>query len=291
MSFVNIDVEKQIQSLLQIELPDNSFLQFSLIADDYMQGYFERYDAMRMNKTGVSIIEELAENRKQFLQTLQYQGANEKAPCTLRNYILVVSLKLAYKGALNIELLTNYQHYAAQIEAALIGIFGFVDKLDDKQYLFLLRNLLLPKDYTGLAQLAPEFLYYDKDKTLAQQIFSSSSSIEKQGNCLIINDEDYIQVFSPLEIPGEFSCGQAIIYLGELFTGNTPLTKKFLITCNLFYQNQISAKSKLETKRNLTIKQSLSPLARFIPRLRQTTTSFDYLWEDLERGDNLVQMS
>lgn len=291
LSYVNEDLERQLKSLLHIELPDNSYLSLTLVADDNLTSYYREYMAVRTQRTQVRAINQSTEARLEFLRQMQQGSKDIQAPCSLRNYILLVSLKLACKGSPTQPLLTEYQQYAAQIGAALEATFGrATHKLDACGYLFVMRNLLLHKDYLGLAQQDPIFNFYDSEQTLATQIFTPSSSLHVHQGALEL-DGSLAVVFTPLEIPQSFACGQAVNYLGDLLSGMTPLTSKFLITCNLFFPNSAKSRAWFENKRNLTIRQSMGRLARFLTRLGQTTASFDLTAEDLNTGDRLVKLS
>lgn len=292
LSFVNEEVERQLKAILQLELPDNSHLSFTLIADDNLTHSFANYQALRQQPVQLEALQKSTAARLQFLRSKQQFSSDINAPCNLRNYILVIALKLGYKGAINQPILLEYQQYASQVQAALEATFGAVvtKRLDARGYLFLMRNLLLSKDYQGIAQLDPIFNYYDPEKTIAQQIFSPSSRLNVYHNCLELNQE-LVQVFSPLEIPQTFACGQAVNYIGDLLTGITPLTQKFFLTTNLYFANAAGAKAAFERKRTWTIRQSFGPLARFLPRLAQTSENFDIIEDDLNSGDRLVKLS
>lgn len=291
LSYVNEDLERQLKSLLHIELPDNSYLSLTLVADDNLTGYYREYMALRTQRTEVRAINQSTEARLEFLRSMQQGSKDLQAPCSLRNYILLVSLKLACKGSPTQPLLTEYQQYAAQIGAALEATFGrATHKLDARGYLFVMRNLLLHKDYLGLAQQDPIFNFYDAEQTLATQIFTPSSSLHVHHGALEL-DGALAVVFTPLEIPQSFACGQAVHYLGDLLTGMTPLTSKFVLTCNVCFPNPAKSRAWFENKRNLTIRQSMGRLARFLTRLGQTTASFDLTAEDLNTGDKLVKLS
>ncbi|MFC6276959.1 TraC family protein [Psittacicella hinzii] len=287
---VNADLESQIKGMLQLDLPDQSYLTFTLVADDNLLPYYEEYSRIRAQQQQVVDLAASTQARLEFFQNLQELSYDAQAPCNLRNYILIVGLKLHYKGSLTPEVLEDYMQYAAQTTSALHSIFGQVHKLNDREYLFFMRNLLLGKTYQESAQLDAKFHYYDPYKTLAQQLLSPSSEIIVHKNCLEI-DGQLLQVFTPIEIPAEFACGQAISYLGDMFTGITPLTQKFFLTCSLFFVNQLAAKSVVETKKNYTIRQMTGPLARFVPRLKQTAEAFEVLISDLNAGDKLVKFS
>lgn len=286
LSGVNADLEAQIRGMLQLDLPDNSYLSFTLVADDNLLPYISEYQRLRLRGQ----LEASTQMRLEFLQNMQEVSHDNQAPCNLRNYILLISLKIPVKGNITPEILADFQQYSAQSQQALLSIFGGVHRLNDREYLFFMRNLLLHKTYQEQAQNDSRFLYYDPFTTLAQQVFSPSSSLKCHKNCLEL-DGQLVQVFTPLEIPSEFACGQAVSYLGDLYTGITPLTQKFFLTCNLFFAKQLTAKSLVETKRNYTIRQMTGPLARFVPRLKQTAEAFDVLLADLNGGDKLVKLS
>lgn len=287
---VNPEIEMQIKGMLQLDLPDQSYLSFSLVADDNLLPYLQEYQRLRRISNQVPDLESSTQARMEFLQNMQEKSKDAQAPCNLRNYILVVSLKIPTKGTITPEMLADYQQYAAQTGQALTSLLGAVHRLDDREYLFFLRNLFLRKTYQEQAQLEAQFLAYDPELTLAQQVLSPSVEVVRHKNCLEI-DGQLLQVFTPLEIPQEFACGQAISYLGDICTGITPLTQKFMLTVSLFYNNQLAAKSYVETKRNYTLRQTTGPLARFVPRLKQTAESFDVLINDINGGDKLVKMS
>ncbi|RIY35866.1 TraC family protein [Psittacicella gerlachiana] len=281
---VNSDLESQIHGMLQLDLPENSFLSFTLVADDNLETYINEFARLRPQA------QEQTARRLEFLRNLQEKSSDSQAPCNLRNYILLVGLKLAHKGTITPELLADYGQYAAQTQQALASIFGGVHKLNDREYLFCLRNLLYSKVYQELAQRDPCFSFYDPQQTLANQVLSTSKSINLYKNCLEL-DEQLVQVFTPLEIPEEFACGQAMSYLGDLYTGITPLTQKFFLTCTLFFAKQLSSRTLLETKRNYTLRQLSGPLARFVPRLAQTAQAFEVLLNDLNNGDKIVKLT
>ncbi|RIY33683.1 hypothetical protein CKF54_02450 [Psittacicella hinzii] len=281
---VNSDLESQIHGMLQLELPEQSYLSFTLIADDYLLPYYNTYQRLRL---GEKQFAQSTEMRLQFLQNLQEDGSSN---CNLRNYILLVSLKLHHKGSITPEVLAEYQQYCAQTQQALQSIFGQVHRLNDRDYLFCLRNLLLSKTYQELAQSDSKFTAYDPLQTLANQVIPPSATITRHKNCLEL-DGQLVQVFTTLEIPSEFACGQAVSYLGDLYTGITPLTHKFALTCSLYFVKQMASKAVVETKRNYTLRQMTGPLARFVPRLKQTAEAFEVLVNDLNSGDKLVKLS
>lgn len=286
LSFINNDVEEQFRSLLRIDFPENTILSVHLIADDYLEFFYKDFEAKRSN-TDSFVAQASDQVRLKFLKAMQKGSDLESAPCVLRNYIVVFSLKLPGRGEVNTSVLSHGKTFSEKVGQMIKEIFGSCIKLEQQDWLFLMRNILYSKQYTLDGFDKPRLSEYDPHQTLATQVTSPSYQLVKKRNC-IESDRDHIVSFVPLRYPEHLGMDDAVRFIGDLIRGETPLIYRYFITINMLYPDQQKVRSYMDKKHAYTF-SSASKLGAFIPNIRHQSESQRTLLDYLDKGDKVVR--
>ncbi len=272
--FLSEQDTKSLQGIFRLSLPDNSLLQFILIADPYVKPILTLYEEMK--KGAPEHIQEAFKSLSNF-----YLKQSEKGQIPTRIFRLFVTLKI-YKEDLN---RVNLKDVKSSIEETLASV-GFVPRLVPPSILFnLLRRLF--NDYSSLPEDESVWGNWCNYTELRKQIIMANTEIEKQGSELRVGSK-YYRCITPKSLPVEIDFLWANKLTGsyEGIAGDiSQIHVPFMYTLNIVFKD---LKAKLHAKASLTLNQTA--FGSMIAGLKRRQEEFFWATDLLEKGDRFFEI-
>lgn len=270
---------KQLSLLFDEFLPENSFLQFMMIAgsniDQVTDTWFRSYD-----KTD-DLLKKISYKRLEYLKGLSQNG---EGAYRLKNYSIVVSFSLNSKYTkVAINEINNFRN---QLEALLRSCSFNLKRMDIHDFLNTVGDILSP---TSKALQYNEYQELSLQLDVANPIFIDSFKITHGSQ--ITNKRYLSKAYSFEQTPKKFSLDLMINLLGDSLRDNLQIPGRLILSYCI--ANDISSKKQeiLKDKGNEIIKQSDSYFVRFDNLIKKEIGEWSEALELVNSGKKLLSTS
>ena len=132
---------------------------------------------------------------------------------------------------------------------------------------------------------------WETDKPICNQIFDPTTNvITTDKGCVQLGDWCYAKVLSAKKIPEGMFFTEAIRYVGDL-KGRTGIRNNYAVVVNIVFPEADTTKTKIETKRTMTVNQAYGPLVKFVPVLADKARSFNIISDSFQKGARPLRLS
>lgn len=134
----------------------------------------------------------------------------------------------------------------------------------------------------------------EPEKMLNEQFLQFDTKVMKQRNGVVLGSREnptFVKMLTARRFPRKARTGQAFRWFGDPFDGLGCVTQNFLITVNIHYPDNMSVKSKVETKKNHYIKQSFGALTQFAPKIKDMRADLDELSRSLATDGKAIDLT
>jgi len=255
-----------LSGLLRMEVPEDTFMQFILYADPYVDDIVAHHVALKTRRS--PLVDDVSLNAMNF-----YREGTKGLRCMngipARNFRLFFTIKFPAKDAKNI----NLNEVRGMTTEILQGAGLSPEIVEPGVLLAWMRRMLNDKPGNNL--------YHYDDRNVIRKQALLATNVEKHISHLKI-DSKFFRCITPAGYPKHGDQIQTNKLFGGIMglsTDSDQIRTPFMYTLNIIKQNQ---KNKLHTKCNVVLnQQGVGSLAPSLSRKKD-----EYLWavDELERG-------
>ncbi len=277
---------KQISGLFQYLLPENSNIQFLLMADPYIGGALEEWQKVRDHAS--SILSKVAFYRTQAFKEL---ASCEGKALSARFFRLILSVTLPYEkqaskplaqavGEMK-ELKERLQETLKMVGLHCLNLApaSLISLIDD----FFFANL----KEQGFKPFVPDYNPYDP---IRFQTPTRNTSLQVTKKGLIINEnQQYFRSYQVAKYPLQWDQ----FHMGELIGSSMQLLQQlpfpFFIHYGIHIPAQTEIQFKFTTKASHLERQLISPIAKYLPTMGKEWQEYQFVKRQLAEGHRFVK--
>lgn len=282
--------EEKIEQFLNQNYPDDTTLQFFLFRSPDIEAQLIDMDRLR---AGFShpLLTPVVQDRIRFLRThtsIPMVSRNRQgAVFDLGRIIdlkLIISVKIPFEGENPSEEAMQMVSSWSQKMLSLLKSIGLQPhRMGPDEYLRLMQSIAnwsaSASWHDGLRRC------WEDDKTLDNQILDPTTDVcTVRPDVVQLGDSCFVKVLSAKRLPDIFYFGEAIQYVGDLSGQNQGIHQNYAVVMNVIFPNSDKMKGSLEKKRQWVTQQAYGPLLKFVPVLADKKSSFDTIYESLNKG-------
>ncbi len=277
------EMQKEVSSLFQYILPEESSLQTILWADPHIGGICDFWKEGQRGQNPV--IRKLAERRAEFLKGMAFDSP--QSPYILRNFRCF----LAYS-----------QPDCGNNPVAVEGVTQILSQL--KTALEMLRlpvTVWHPEDLIntleGMFCIDPAITHarnrrWNPMDSLQSQISSADSNLIVGSNGLSLNHGTVqARTYKVRNYPELWTLHAMGMLIGDAERDMAQIPCPFLIHYGVHVPKQDSPQKKVSSKAFYVEAQSQSPVAKYMPSVQQEAAELKFVRENLAKGERIVQTS
>lgn len=273
LNYAGDKISELLESLINIEFPKNSVLQFMIHADDHISPLLDDFKDIAIVES--PIVEKSTKHMYNFLKS-STKGCDKLRNTPLRNFRLFVSIKMPIDKVTETFLKDIYSSFNEILSAAGLNV---VDLTPNRLVDWLRR-------FFNKHQPLNNFIYND-DIPINKQVIFAETDIEKKFSHLKIGN-NHFKAITPKSFPKEVSILESGKSTGGIWgkaSDIDQISSPFLIAVNVIFED---LKTKLHTKCNLVLQQQAA--GSFAPSLKRKQE--EYLWavDELESGKKFVKV-
>lgn len=266
----NAEYPRQLAGFFQHSLPPGSNLQCLLIASSRIGSWLNRWEQARHNQ--LEILEELAKERKAYLGNLP----------GLRSFRLILSYSEPN------ALFTSFDAILAlreQIITTLKG-WGLPIKIWNAENLLRgLDELLNPSNALETFNIP-----WNIFEPLAHQFMSPSTRWKIEPSQMVLGENERImRLYTPRLFPPVWHLGAMGTLIGDPFDEFLRLKGSFFLSYSVHIAHEKTLKTRMLAKCGNVEKQAASPIAKYIPSVKQAADEWTFVRGKFEEGQRLVR--
>jgi len=287
-------IQERMNGLITTEVPADTMLQFILFRSpdisDQMMSMISQREGYRDK-----LFQEIIKSKKGFFE--HYTSEPIRTTCLkggeyelsqVQDLKSIVIIKMPIKNELPSESESEkITLLATTFKSSLESIGLHPVKMTADSYIRLMSSML---NWDENAAWKNSSMKWEKDKPICEQVFDFNTAIDVSSEGIQLGKK-HVKVLSAKKLPESFYFGDAISYVGDLSAAGAAIKSNFMVVTNILLPNPESLKSKIETKRQFTIKQAHGPLLKFVPILADKKNDFDLMYESLKEGAKPVKLS
>lgn len=285
------EIAEKLNTMLRIEFPPHSFLSVLLYASPDISSHTQQIVALReRHKEEVNpLLIETKTKEAAFYEGAVDEPIERNTYTRLRDFQCVVSLKIPCRSTGvpsddDLKLVAELKSRVLKsFESA--GMPGIAMTADD--YLHFMSTLLNSGE---MASWRTSQIEHDESRFISEQIFDLGTDIEVTKSSVRIGKK-WVRSVSPRRLPSAFSLGLVPAFIGDMRTGSRGIKGQFAACLNVYFPDFHKAKAELEQKRQYVNYQAFGNMLKFVPRIAKQKEAFDTLFESIEAGDRIVQIS
>lgn len=296
LSFINDNLEGNIQTLLESDFTDNSVLQISLLASPYIHdkllsnyndaNYYHDYHRYYNDNKLNPLLHNMSLKKLSFLKEHAISSL-PNLPTVTRDFKVVISVVTPIKNEFySCDELEKIKKHRSEIYEAL-KVMGLQPvMLTDKLFL----KVLKPFFNKGIkSSWFDNCFRVDKEDFLAKQLLDFDRGVKIHEDHLEVGGY-FVNTYSVKELPESIAFGNALKYAGDMYSGNRGIHVPFIITASILYPNRSKTISSLNAKRAIITHQSYGSMLKFLTKLSLRKQSFDILYNEIDKGDRPVKV-
>lgn len=283
------EMQKEVSSLFQYILPEESSLQILLWADPHIGDRCEAWQKARHDQ--VPILQKVAERRAAFLKDLAWgQPESPLTPYTLRNFRCILSYSQPdpkHKGTgenrVVMEGITQILH---QIKTALEMLRLPVIVWRPEDLINTVEGMLCPDPSTTV----PRNRQWNPLDSLQSQIVSAESNLVIGSQGLSLNHGAVkVRTYKVREYPELWTLHAMGMLIGDNERDMAQIPCPFLLHYGVHVPKQDGPQKKVCSKAFYVEAQSQSPLAKYMSSVQQEAAELKFVRENLAKGERIVQ--
>jgi conjugal transfer ATP-binding protein TraC len=285
LSGINDSLERRFQALINMELPQGSFLQFNLIVlDDVSSHVYKFKDARKGSKN--PLIQAATKATADFIS----KGAKNHDPDhPVRNSKLLISLKLPIASRYPTEEESMFAVSLKNDMAELLHTIGFheIRPLNDTELVFVLSQIM---NRDSMASWHSGRRPTDESELLRDQILDWDQKIMVADKHLRVGDT-IVSSLSPKRFPISSYFGKAFRLSIDTLSGDRGIPCTHMISATVKIEDITKMRPKVEHTRTWYKNYADGQVGRFVPEYRKREADWAIVKEALADGDTVHRFS
>lgn len=283
---------EMLKGAFSIPLPDNSFVQVSLIGMPDIDPVIYAYE--RRRELGINqikhqyardVLQTYYKKRSEFISNGRFDALIPGTGVKIHDRRVIVCMKTPFKGLTpKVEDLDMLSESAAKLAESLQAIGLYMTRMTDREYLQLAYRLTHVFDPVKLDPVRD-------DQLLKEQVFAVGDTIDATKDSLIFNENVFAQVLGISRWPKNNALSLMAYMIGDPLGANNQLKLPYHINLTLHYPNQYQKTSAMRQKAGMINYQAFGPMLRFVPKLAFKKQGMDILINAIEQGATVVEAS
>lgn len=274
------EMQKEISSLFQNILPEESSLQVMLWADPHIGDKCATWEGMRAFSPGM--LHDLAHKRASFLKDMAYHSANR--PYSLRTFRCFLSYSQKSPGS-NPVALDEVVGIRRQLQTMLEMLKLPARTWEPEDLIQTLNSIfsLNPKTVH-----LPE-LKWNRLQQIADQVASTDTNLVARENAIFLHQGDIeVRSYHVRQYPDVWSLNAMGQLIGDEDRDIAQIACPFIIHYGIHIPKQDSPKAKVLAKSTYVDRQAYSPLGKYLPSIQREAEELSFVRQQLGRGERIV---
>lgn len=272
----------RINVLLNIEWPDNSFLQFNLFTSPDIEASLSNIEYLRYECKDKLLVNGIY-SRTAFLRDATTSPLDPETGSMIRELLVLVTAKVPLKGSEP----TSKEYKKANdlrnnLGQGLASANFFPYTLDANLYIRIMQTIMNWGPDAGWRDLLlPE---WDEKSLIKDQIldYGKAISVDKDGIWL---DKKRVSIMSVKRYPDSVYFGTARAYLTDVMHGARGIRENVMVSANIHFRNSEKTRTAATQKRQWTANMAFGPMAKMVPIITKKQHGFDVLFDAIDDGD------
>lgn len=276
------EIEKQFTDLFKSVLPAGSNMQFLLLASPKVSSILKAWSDARANKG--ELFQKLAKKRQDFLEAKAY--ANDNSELVTRNISVLISVSLpgANLDAIRVK---NLNQLKTKISTIFADVGMVIKEIGAKELIAALYDWLNPK-----LSLTPSEPQYDPYQSIAQQMLQQNTCIKLTKEQIKIHNlevEQVVQILTPTKYPEQWCLSEMNQFIGSFFEDARQIPCPFMVHYGVHISNEALLKTNMMTKCSNAEKMAATPIAKWIPSIKEEALEWSYVREQVSNNHRFVR--
>lgn len=273
--------EGRFRTLLEEDWPDDTILQFSLIASPNLVREFHRIAAARGGAME-GVLGDALKARLQFFQEASDRGFAECGGVFLRDFQVIFTAKIPIAGTEPNEAELDSVSQLRSRAINSLGHGGFAPvPIDGHRFVEVLSTYLNRSDSASWRIFGGDRAR--DDVPLNRQVFDKATDLRVDRAGLWLDDVR-VSILSAKQMPEFLQWGLGAQLVGDMLHGTRGLRSPFFVTLSLHYPNQQSTRMKFNGKRQWVTNSAFGPMGRLLPTLATQKRDLDTLTTSMDNG-------
>ena len=276
------EVEKQFTDLFKSVLPPASNIQFLLLASPRISPLLQSWSDARANKG--ELFQKLTQKRRKFLEEQAYVKLKTEFVTRHISILVSVSLPGSNLDAIRVKNLN-------QLKTKLLTIFADVGmairEIGAKEFVGAIYDWLNPS-----TSLDPEDPDYNPYEPIAKQMLERNTCIKvtkEQIKIQNLNEECTIQILSPKKYPDQWCLSEMSHFIGSFFEDGRQIPCPFMLHYGVHISSEALLKANMMTKCSNAEKMAATPIAKWIPSIKEEAVEWGYVREQVSDNHRFVR--
>ena len=276
------EIEKQFTDLFKSVLPPDSNIQFLLLASPKISPLLTSWAEVRANKS--ELFNRLTKKRQKFLEG--HALIKGKTDFITLNISIMISVSMPGANLDPIRV-KNLQ----QLKTKLLTIFADLGmdlrEINAKELISQLYDWLNPS--TSLDLQDPEYNPYEP---IAKQMLEHNTCIKltkEQIKIQNLNQEHAIQILTPKKYPDEWCLSEMSQFIGSFFEDGRQIPCPFMLHYGVHISSEALLKANMMTKCSNAEKMAATPIAKWIPSIKEEAIEWSYVREQVSDNHRFVR--
>lgn len=290
LSYVDEQLEVRLTSILNLDMPNNSAMQFLLYRSpdinrnlDAMIFARNNYHHPILEGTIKERIKFILDASKKNLRSNGERGLFEHS--VIHDLKLIISVKIPIKDPVPTDdEIISAKLIGEKVLSALKTANLHPIEMDANRYIRTLSTLINWGESPSWSR--NDASLWDENQLICDQIFDYDTDVTVEKDSLKLGDK-YIKTLSAKKMPSGMYLGDAIKYIGDLTGAGNSLKSNYAISVNILFPDKTKERDRISRKRQFTVNQAYGPLLKFVPTLAAKKRSLDLLMESCEKNSPL----
>lgn len=276
-----------VKGILSSEVPVDSLLSISLVSSTFVSPILSYYKQARSkvildttDSDKSQLAREYVKNRMALFESGVKTPLDNDSKVLLKDKFILITLKVNVSAEPSDDDFRKVRTLATSFEQTFETLNLFPNRLDNEQFLMLMRGLIYPGEQPSD--------YMDDYKELGEQIFNNDTVVSVKKDLLQVG-EKFVRSMSVQQYPSETVLPTMSFLVGDPKGSQNQISCPFILTTHLYFPDVHKAKQEIGKKAKSTRLQNMGKLGRLEPRIALKDENFSILTESLETGSRPIQ--
>ena len=276
------EIEKQFTDLFKSVLPLNSNIQFLLLASPKISPLLKSWSDARSSKG--ELFQKLTQKRQQFLEEKALVRENQEF--VTRNISVLISVSEAGANLDPIRV-KNLNQLKTKLLTVFADIGMAIRELDPQEFIAILYDWLNPS-----SDLTPTDLTYNPYEPISKQMLDQNTCIKLTKEQLQIQNlerERAIKILTPTKYPEQWCLSEMSQFIGSFFEDSRQIPCPFMLHYGVHVCHEALLKANMMTKCSNAEKMAATPIAKWIPSIKDEAVEWGYVREQVSDNHRFVR--
>lgn len=271
-------MQREINNLFTLTLPEGSSLQTMLWADPHIGGVLDQYVGLRRSTT--DILQTLSQKRSEYLERMSHQFGDS---LLVRNFRFIIAFSISRSQAPMVDLVSVKSQIMAMLQMLNLPIYEW--RPDD--LLAFLDSVLFPCWQTSSP--TESMKRWVEMERLGDQVRCLEANVQVGSDGLNLRDGLVARTYTVTHFPELWSLHAMSELIGDLERDQAQIPCPFLLHYGVHVPNQHTPRQKIRVKSRYIDKQAHSPIGKYLPDIQRENAELNFVREQLGKGEKVVQ--